>query len=62
MKKYVHIVLLVVCLVSCKKADLTKVDEVFWVRNQGADMPVHIHGNLTNSIVLLIVHGGPGVI
>jgi proline iminopeptidase len=60
MKKYVHIVLLVVCLASCKKADLTKVDEVFWVRNQGADMPVHIHGNLNNSIILLVVHGGPG--
>tara|TARA_B100000963_G_C22608193_1_gene663604 strand:- start:814 stop:1845 length:1032 start_codon:yes stop_codon:yes gene_type:complete len=60
MKKYIYSALLIIFLISCKKEDLTKVDEVFWVRNHGADMPVHIHGNLTNSVVLLIVHGGPG--
>ena len=48
-------------LVACKKdEDLTKLDETIWVRNEGADMPVHIHGNLTNDVILLIVHGGPG--
>tara|TARA_B100000674_G_scaffold104243_1_gene76299 strand:+ start:7008 stop:8039 length:1032 start_codon:yes stop_codon:yes gene_type:complete len=60
MIKYIHLGVLLICLISCRKTDLTKVDEVFWVRTQGVDMPVHVHGNLTNSIILLIVHGGPG--
>lgn len=60
MKKCIYSVLFLLCLIACEKEDLTKVDEVFWVRNQGADMPVHVHGNLTNSVILLIVHGGPG--
>lgn len=48
-------------MISCNKdEDLVNVDEVIWVRSNGADMPVHVHGTLENSTIILIVHGGPG--
>ena len=61
MKWFVQLILFIILFTSCQKeGDLTLVDEVFWVRTQGADMPIHLHGNLTNEVILLIVHGGPG--
>ena len=34
--------------------------EIFWVKNNGADMPVRVEGNTLSKIIVLIVHGGPG--
>ena len=61
MKWVVQLILFSILFTSCQKeGDLTLVDEVFWVRTQGADMPIHLHGNLTSQVILLVVHGGPG--
>jgi len=34
--------------------------ETIYVRHRGADMPAHIHGNATDKVFLIILHGGPG--
>jgi pimeloyl-ACP methyl ester carboxylesterase len=47
---------------SCKKQIATGADtnDVFWVTNNGADMPVWIKGNTASKVIILVVHGGPG--
>ena len=48
---------------GCKKefAGLSaNANEIFWVTNNGADMPVRVEGNTASHIIILIVHGGPG--
>lgn len=48
---------------SCKKEFTrlsTNANEIFWVTNNGADMPVRVMGNTASKIIILIVHGGPG--
>ena len=50
-------------LTGCKKefAGLSgNADEILWVRNNGADMPVRVKGNTLSKIIILIMHGGPG--
>ncbi|MBD77771.1 MAG: hypothetical protein CL840_02365 [Crocinitomicaceae bacterium] len=48
-------------IASCKKKeDLGKVNETIYVRSNGADMPVYLHGNVASNVMILIVHGGPG--
>ena len=47
--------------ISCKKENvLSKKSDVFYIRNGGADMPVHIYGNITSQHVVILLHGGPG--
>lgn len=59
------ITLLGVCffLFSCKK-DVVQLaentDEVFWLSNAGADMPVWVKGNTASHVMILFIHGGPG--
>jgi pimeloyl-ACP methyl ester carboxylesterase len=48
---------------GCKKQDVslsTTADDVFWLTNNGADMPVWVQGNTASKVIILIVHGGPG--
>ena len=48
---------------SCKKeiGQLnTNANEVFWLSNGGADMPVWVKGNTSSHIMILFLHGGPG--
>jgi len=62
----VHIValLLVLLLIAGCKKEFTglspNANEIFWVTNNGADMPVRVMGNTSSKIIILIVHGGPG--
>ena len=59
--KYIYILLIGLVLFSCKKEqDPDNLDEIIYVRNKGADMPVYIHGNVSSGTILLVVHGGPG--
>ena len=59
--RYLPIILLTLILSSCQqKEDLAQLDVTIHVRNDGADMPVYIRGNMNSKVVLLIVHGGPG--
>jgi len=47
---------------SCSKEDfdLNDLDETFFVRHKNADMPAHVHGNGSEKVFLIILHGGPG--
>lgn len=59
--KYLLVLLIGLLLFSCsKKQDPNQLDDIIYVRNKGADMPVYMHGNITSGTILLIVHGGPG--
>ncbi len=59
--KYLGIALILLTAVSCqKKADDLAIQETVFVRNNGADMPVYIRGNIASKVMILVVHGGPG--
>ncbi|HEV7620267.1 MAG TPA: hypothetical protein VGO09_00965, partial [Flavisolibacter sp.] len=48
---------------SCKKQSpvlSTHANDVFWVTNNGSDMPVWVKGNTSSNVLILIIHGGPG--
>ena len=60
---YSIVFLLVLFLAGCKKEYTglsANANEIFWVTNNGADMPVRVKGNTLSKIIILIVHGGPG--
>lgn len=57
------IVAFVLTFTGCKKEFKglsANADEIFWVTNNGADMPVRVMGNTLSKVIILIVHGGPG--
>ncbi len=56
------ITILLLCLWSCKKKMVLSdhANEVFWVTNKGADMPVWVKGNTASHVLIIIIHGGPG--
>ena len=59
----IFVFLLCLFFIGCKKefAGLSaNANDIVWVTNNGADMPVRIKGNTASHIVILIVHGGPG--
>jgi pimeloyl-ACP methyl ester carboxylesterase len=50
-------------LLSCQKESITKssnAQDLFYVKNDGAKMPVLVEGNTNSKIIILFVHGGPG--
>jgi pimeloyl-ACP methyl ester carboxylesterase len=50
------------CFQACKKKDVqlsSSANDVFWVSNNGADMPVWVKGNTASKVIVLVVHGGP---
>lgn len=38
----------------------TDADDLFFLRSEGADMPIRVRGNTKSNTFILIVHGGPG--
>ena len=66
-KAATHIIILIISVLvftSCKKGEATlssNVDELFWLTNKGADMPVWVKGNTASKVILLFLHGGPGI-
>lgn len=46
-------------LFSCSE-NITDVADTFHVRNDGADMPVWVRGNLSSDKIVVFFHGGPG--
>jgi pimeloyl-ACP methyl ester carboxylesterase len=64
--RYAHITIFLLGLLlftGCKKEYTglsANANEIFWVTNNGADMPVRVKGNTLSKIIILIVHGGPG--
>ncbi|GAB5551573.1 MAG: alpha/beta hydrolase [Saprospiraceae bacterium] len=48
---------------SCQKESFdtgTDTDNFFFLRNDGADMPVWVQGNTASKTFVLLLHGGPG--
>ncbi len=61
---YTKILVLAVVLctsVSCSEDDnLSNLNDTLFVRHKNADMPAYIHGNASEKVFLIILHGGPG--
>jgi pimeloyl-ACP methyl ester carboxylesterase len=55
------ILTLIICaaLFSCSD-DTTDVKDTFYLRNDGADMPIWVRGNLDADKIVIFFHGGPG--
>ena len=49
----------ILLITSCSKEKYFDGDH-FFVRNEGAEMPVYIKGNIESGVFILFVHGGPG--
>ncbi|MBI2730878.1 MAG: alpha/beta hydrolase [Sphingobacteriales bacterium] len=63
MKFYITILFFALLFTGCKKETVklsVNADEIFWLSNKGADMPVWVKGNTASKIILLFLHGGPG--
>ncbi|MBN1116157.1 MAG: alpha/beta hydrolase [Bacteroidales bacterium] len=63
MKKIIYAIILSGLIIGCEKNDfeLTEnADEYFFLRNDGADMPVWVRGNTLSKTFVLVLHGGPG--
>jgi len=60
--KLIVITLLTLSVCSCKKEELKlgNLNETIIVRHKNADMPAYIHGNGSEKVFLIILHGGPG--
>src|SRR4051812_15358351 len=61
--KFVCICLIIFLSGSCKKQSVqlsVSANDLFWVTNQGADMPVWVKGNTRSNVIILVIHGGPG--
>ena len=62
-RTFYYLFLAVLCFSGCMKNNVIYSDhasDLFWVSNNGADMPVWVKGNTNSNVVLLIIHGGPG--
>lgn len=53
---------LILGILSCSKDEinLSNLDETIYVRHRQADMPAHVHGNASEKVFLIYLHGGPG--
>jgi len=62
MKKYFAPILLsmIMIIVGCSKDDINLSDDLFFIRNNGADMPVWVRGNTSSGVYVILNHGGPG--
>lgn len=47
-------------ITSCEKDDLSKLEDNFYVRRNGADIPTYVYGNSSEKVFLVFLHGGPG--
>ncbi|MCP4297216.1 MAG: alpha/beta fold hydrolase, partial [Proteobacteria bacterium] len=64
MRKLLQIILLatvISVLVSCTTQDDENCDEVFFIENKNAKMPVNVRGNRESDTYILMIHGGPGM-
>ena len=53
-------VIIIISIFSCQKEDSLIISDDFRVRNENADMPVYVHGNVSEKIFIVFIHGGPG--
>ncbi len=58
---FTPILLLAVILFSgCSKFNYDETNDLFFIRNNGADMPVWVRGNTASGVFVIFNHGGPG--
>ena len=63
MKITLLLFILLTLLPGCQRDEITigsKANDLFFLQNQGASMPVLVEGNTASKVLLLVVHGGPG--
>lgn len=60
--KLTLIVLTALSILSCTKEEvnLNNLNETLIIRHKKADMPAYIHGNASEKVFLIVLHGGPG--
>lgn len=59
--KMVLLVFITLSISSCSKDDdLSNLNDTLIVRHKKADMPAYIHGNGSEKVFLITLHGGPG--
>lgn len=56
-KIFIPFIIPYLLLVSCSKEDPLVIDNTFFLRNQGADMPVYVHGNRESKTFVIVLHG-----
>lgn len=54
------LILVILCFSACEKSEFLEDGEYFFLKNNGAVLPVWLRGNLNSGIILITVHGGPG--
>ncbi len=56
------ILLILLSVFSCSKEEinLNDLNETIYLRHRGADMPAYVHGNASEKVFLIYLHGGPG--
>ena len=62
-RTFYYAILLMCCFSNCKKDTViysNRASDLFWISNNGADMPVWVKGNTNSNVVILVIHGGPG--
>ena len=61
--KRLLLLILVLSMIGCEKNDFElseNADEFFFLRNNGADMPLWVKGNTASKVFIINLHGGPG--
>ena len=59
--KTILIISIVLSFFSCSNDDdLSNLSDTIIVRHKNADMPAYIHGNGSEKVFLILLHGGPG--
>lgn len=56
-KVFIPISILYLLLASCSKESPMVIDDTFFLRNQGAEMPVYVHGNSERNTFVIVLHG-----
>ena len=53
--------IITIFLICCSKEEnYDRIEDNFYLRNDGADLPVYVEGNLSSKTFIIVLHGGPG--
>lgn len=60
--KTIAVLFIIFSMIACsdEQVDLSNLSETIIVRHKQADMPAYIHGNASEKVFLIVLHGGPG--